>query len=105
MSIIKNCIASRQEQCSINFHLLDTHENTLDTQISALTDLAWNCESESAFSAGLHPGGRKHADLKIIHSHYLEMRTAPSIVRKLCTEHVVRYEVDILWLITVFKFC
>jgi hypothetical protein len=38
---------------------MDTHENTLDSRISALTDLAWNCESETAFSAGLHPGGRK----------------------------------------------
>jgi len=39
--IIKNCTASRQEQRTINFHLLDTHANTILSPISALTDLAW----------------------------------------------------------------
>jgi len=57
--IIKNCTASQKEQRSINFHLLDTHANTVLSPVSALTDLAWICKSETAFPADLYPDGRK----------------------------------------------
>jgi len=44
---------------------LDTHANTVQSLISALTDLTWNWKSETAFPAGLYPGGRESRGFQI----------------------------------------